>query len=112
MEPQGKLFTRGLSTHLLLSRDASLAAKRMMRSSLVPMGNQQEAMPDTLAASISLLISSKPRLSAHCLSSCLHTGMCCQHQIQLCLLIGLTPVSATSSRLSKLVHSTILNPLI
>ena len=40
------------------------------------MGNQQDAMPERLAASISLLISSKPRLKAHCLSSCSQHRAC------------------------------------
>ena len=55
--------------HLELSSWASLAARRTMRSSRVPMGNQQ-ATSARLAASISLLISSRPRFSAHSLSSC------------------------------------------
>ena len=48
---------------------ASLPARRTMRSSRVPMGNQQ-ATSARLAVSISLLISSRPRFSAHSLSSC------------------------------------------
>ena len=57
------------AAYLLFSSEASLAARRIMRSFLVPMGNQHEATPDRLAASISLLISSRPLLRAHCLSS-------------------------------------------
>ena len=57
------------SAHLELRRWASLVARRTIRSLRVPMGNQQ-ATPLRLAASISLLISSSPFLSAHSLSSC------------------------------------------
>lgn len=56
-------------TRLELSSWASFIARRTMRSLRVPMGNQQ-ATPLRLAASISLLISSNPFLSAHSLSSC------------------------------------------
>ena len=59
-----------LHEYLLFNSEASLAARRIMRSFLVPIGNQHEAMPVLLAASISLLISSKPLRKAHCLSSC------------------------------------------
>ncbi len=40
-----------------------------MRSSPVPIGDQM-ATPDRVAAWISALMSSKPRISAHCRSSC------------------------------------------
>ena len=46
-----------------------MAARRTMRSSRMPMGNQQ-ATSVRLAASISLLISSRPLFRAHSLSSC------------------------------------------
>ena len=59
--------------HLELSSWASLVARRTIRSLRMPMGNQQ-ATPLRLAASISLLISSSPFLSAHSLSSCASTA--------------------------------------
>lgn len=55
--------------HRELSRMASVAGRRMMRSSVLPMGHQQ-ATPSLAAASISRLICSRPRLRAHCRSSC------------------------------------------
>lgn len=60
---------RAEERYLELSSWASLAARRTMRSSRVPMGNQQ-ATSARLAASISLFISSRPRFSAHSRSSC------------------------------------------
>ena len=62
------------SRHLWLARLElrslhSRAAMRTMRSSPVPMGDQM-ATPDRVAAWISALMSSRPRISAHCRSSC------------------------------------------
>ena len=81
---------------------ASLAARRTMRSSRVPIGNQQ-ATSALLAASISLLISSRPRFSAHSLSSCKATQQLCHLSLYCTLNPGLpADSSALKSKLYEL----------